>query len=62
MRFIIEAIPRVAFVYTRFTITFVHTRFTIGLLLSIIAISYTFGLFEYFKIVRMVWKNKKLYR
>lgn len=58
MRFIIEAIPLVAFVHTRFTITFVHTRFTI----SIIAISYTFGLFEYFKIVRMVWKNNKIYR
>lgn len=62
MRFIIEAIPLVAFVYTCCTIAFVYTRFTIGLLLSIIAISYTFGLFEYCNIVRMVWKNNKIYR
>lgn len=53
MRFIIEAIPLVAFV---------HTHFIIGLLPSIIAISYTFGLFEYYNIVRMVWKNNKIYR
>lgn len=62
MRFIIEAIPLVAFVYTRCTIAFVYTHITIGLLPSIITISYTFGLFEYFKIVRMVWKNNKIYR